>query len=166
MATRNLGYGVLTVLLVSATLCGTLAAEDRLSGAWKFHSDSFVSPDTSWARTSERVGLRLFATGRYSVTIMDADRPLQANPYPDWRATDEEMLANYERILANSGSYVIRDSSVAFHVEVAKWPNLVGQTLGLVYVVQGDTLRLWHHNPPWQPDATYSETWVRAGEPR
>jgi hypothetical protein len=86
-------------------------------------------------------GQFLFTDSRYAAVWVTQTEPraLAANP---WAATREEMIANYQSLAANSGTYDVSESRLTIRPIVAKNPNFPGGQLTYEFRIEGDMLFL------------------------
>jgi hypothetical protein len=76
------------------------------------------------------------------------------------RPTDAEKVAAFNSFIANSGTYVVSDSTIEMRMVVAKTPNVMGQTQTYLYRLSGDSLSLTGR-PVAAPDVEVQATLVR-----
>jgi len=106
----------------------------------KLGSDGWVAEDL-------QPSLLIFAGGYYSnmhVPVGDdgKSKPRKRLPDRDSR-TDAQTVEAWRTITANSGSYKVSGSEIAFTVLVAKSPNFMdGGSFKASFKVEGDTLTL------------------------
>jgi hypothetical protein len=86
-------------------------------------------------------GLVIFTEGYYSaVYSLGAEpRPLSAAGF---NPTSEEMAAQYDTIIVNTGTYEASGSTITLRPMVAKSPEFIGGHSTMDYQINGDTLTL------------------------
>ncbi len=86
-------------------------------------------------------GLFIFTDRYYSaVYSLGADpRPLSAAAFSP---TPDEMVAQYETIIVNAGTYQANGANISFRPMVAKSPEFIGGHSTMDYQINGDTLTL------------------------
>jgi len=86
-------------------------------------------------------GLFIFTEGHYSaVYSLGADpRPLSAAAFDP---TSDEMVAQYQTIIVNTGTYEANGSTITFRPIVAKSPEFIGGHSTMDYQINGDVLTL------------------------
>jgi hypothetical protein len=113
-------------------------------GTWRL--DSFVVRDDegniSYPMGPDAEGLLTYTDdGRMTVQWGEANRPRLA--VADWwSATDTEISAAARGFLAYSGTYEIRDGTVAHRIELSLMPNWVGEVFLRTVAFDGDTVTL------------------------
>jgi hypothetical protein len=158
LSVRRLLLGLATSLLLLA--CQPAGpARGGLEGAWKVVQLSVTTPDTSRTITDPQPSLYLFTSGHYSfMHVPDAAPRAQFRDMT--RPTDPEKVAAFNSFIANSGTYVLSDSTIETHLIVAKTPNIMGQTQTYLYRLSGDSLSLTGRPLP-APDVEVRATLVR-----
>ncbi len=135
---------VLAALLVTAACQQTPSAEpatptNDLVGAWSLTA---VNPgDGSPIIEPSQPGLYIFADGYYSAVYAPGTEP-RLKSEVSFQPTPEEMVAQYETIIVNTGTYEISGSTVTFRPIIAKSPGFVGGHQMSTFRVDGDTLVL------------------------
>ncbi len=137
----------LMVLAVTAS-CGqvpdpepaaTPAPVNPLQGVW---SVTAIDPgDGSAAIDPSQPGLYIFAEGHYSAVFAPGGEP-RVNSATAFVPTSEEMLAQYQSIIVNTGTYEISGSTVTFRPIIAKSPEFVGGQETSEFQTSGDLLTL------------------------
>ena len=120
------------------TQAETQSESGPLEGVW-----SVVAVEQAGAEPIDpaQPGLYIFAGDHYSAVY---------TPGPDARVksvtsflpTPEEMVAQYESIIVNSGRYEVDGTSLTMRPMIAKSPGFVGGYLRGTFSVTGDTLTL------------------------
>ena len=132
----------LTLGVVAITACGDQAAQEEaaanpLLGAWSMTAitayGTMIEPSQS--------GLFIFTEDHYSaVYSLGADpRPLSATAFAP---TSDEMVAQYQTIIGNTGTYDVSGSTITYRPMVAKSPEFVGGHSTMDYAIDGNTLTL------------------------
>ena len=118
-------------------------AQETIQGAWKIMETSVTSADTSYTNVQTQPSLLIFTEKHYSLMRVRGNEPRQLYANPEERA-DTEIVAAYNSITANSGTYEISGSAHKRKVMVAKNPNFMAEasTLTFTYKIDGDTLWL------------------------
>src|SRR5207302_8384167 len=94
----------------------------RLQGAWLAIFSSYESPDTSWQTNHPPSNLYLFTNTHYSIMAECGTEP--PRPFRDGRnPTVQEELAAVRGLVANSGTYVVTDSTLTVRPTVSRNPN-------------------------------------------
>jgi len=130
---------------LSGAFC-TAQAQDNsaLHGGWIV--TSWTSADGEVNSEPQR-GLFLFtASGQYSIMFVNGDEPraeLSGEP------TNEEVVAAYGSITANSGRYAVEGNQLTYEAYMAKYPNYMagfmtdeGNGVELQFGVEDGTLTL------------------------
>ena len=130
---------ILAVLALGLPGVGVAQEGTPLEGAWLV---------TSWVVNGETIeaqpGLFLFTRTHYSTMFVPGAEPRAQ--YAGESMTDEDMLAAYPTIVANSGRYEVNGDEFTTRAYVAKNPNYMGSfpenasTFG--FRIEGDTLTL------------------------
>ncbi len=150
---RSLTASSAAFLVVVA--CAPAAVEEPettgpLEGVWSVVA---VDPmDGSSPVDPSQPGLYLFAGSHYSAVYTpgpDARVKSEASFLP----TEDEMIAQYQSIIVNSGTYDVDGSSLTLRPMIAKSPGFVGGRLTGTFSVSGDTLVL-HHEHLFDLDGT------------
>jgi len=119
---------ILIATLVTMGLPGAASAQEEqesanpLQGVW---SVTAMTPDDGAMIEPSQPGLFIFTDGYYSaVYSLGADpRPLSAAAFDP---TSEEMIAQHETIIVNTGTYETDGSTITFRPVVAKSPEFIG----------------------------------------
>lgn len=151
IAGKPLSFGVVSLLFVVATLCGsTLSGQDhdgsagiaeRFIGAWRLVSLDVVDADGK-AHRGDSTGMFVFTReGRLAVQVMDRT-PLAA-PHA---GPEQYAQGGYE---ATFGRFEVdeRTHTFTYYVEGSLVRTLVGKTLPRVYEFQGNQLIVTSANP-------------------
>ena len=129
----------LTFAALATTACGEQAAPTNpLHGVW---SMTAITDDDGAMIEPSQPGLFIFTEGYYSaVYSLGADlRMLSATAFVP---TTDEMLAQYQTIIVNTGTYDVTGSTITYRPRVAKSPEFVGGHSTMDYVIEGDVLTL------------------------
>ncbi len=134
----------LTLGVVAITACGDQAAQEEeaaanpLLGAW---SMTAITADDGTMIEPSQSGLFIFTEDHYSaVYSLGADpRPLSATVFTP---TSDEMIAQYQTIIVNTGTYDVSGSTITYRPMVAKSPEFVGGHSTMDYAIDGNTLTL------------------------
>jgi len=110
-----------------------------LQGVWSLTA---VDPgDGSAVIDPSQPGLYIFAEGHYSGVYAPGAEARVPSPTP-FQPTPEEMVAQYESIIVNIGTYEISGSMVTFRPLLAKSPGFVGGQATAEFQITGDALTL------------------------
>jgi hypothetical protein len=150
-------------LLLSMS-AGPLTAQRQppsFDGAWRHAGTQIVAPDSSYERPQLQ-GMGVLSGRRFSQTwVIPRQSGVQQASQP---TTADEKAARYDVLIANAGTFDVRDSAITFHYEQAKNPRVVGTKAIRRYRLRGDTLWLMGESP-WQKDSTkvvrFTDTFVR-----
>ena len=134
----------LTLGVVAITACGDQAAQEEeaaanpLLGAW---SMTAITADDGTMIEPSQSGLFIFTEDHYSaVYSLGADpRLLSATAFAP---TSDEMVAQYQTIIVNTGTYDVSGSTITYRPMVAKSPEFVGGHSTMDYAIDGNTLTL------------------------
>jgi hypothetical protein len=138
----------LPTVLVALAGCAEQPTSDAasrsgpLQGVW-----SVVSVDASDASVIDpsQPGLYIFAASHYSAVYTPGPNP-RVKSVTSFLPTPDEMVAQYQTIIVNSGSYEVDGSSFTLRPMIAKSPGFVGGYLTGTYSLSGDTLVLRHEH--------------------
>ncbi|GMR11988.1 MAG: hypothetical protein BMS9Abin29_0174 [Gemmatimonadota bacterium] len=115
-----------------------------IEGAWVVQSYESADGETLDAQP----GLYIFTRTHYSTMFVPGSEPRAG--YEDGNMTDEDRLAAYGTIIANSGRYEVDGNEVTTRAYVAKDPNYMGafpdNTSTYTFRVEDDTLYLTFAN--------------------
>ena len=138
---------VALVALTMTTACGQAPAPppepaaptSPLQGVWSLTA---VDPgDGSAVIDPSQAGLYIFGEGYYSaVYAPGAEARVPAGIA--FQPTPEEMVAQHESIIVNTGTYEISGATVTFRPIIAKSPGFVGGQATSEFQIDGDTLKL------------------------
>jgi len=110
-----------------------------LVGVWSLTA---VDPgDGSPVIQPSQPGLYIFAQDYYSAVYAPGSE-LRVKSATSFQPTEEEMIAQYETIIVNTGRYEISGSTVTFRPVIAKSPGFVGGYQVSTFRIAGDTLVL------------------------
>ena len=142
---RPLSLCVALLCLIVALACGQAPAPahdepaNPLQGVW---SQAAVDPgDGSPAIDPSQPGLYIFAEGYYSAVFATGTEPRVLAEIA-FQPTPEEMVAQHESIIVNTGTYEISGSVLTTRPIIAKSPGFVGGESTAEFQVDGDTLTL------------------------
>ena len=142
---RPFAASVVLLALIATVSCSpappadSAASANPLQGVWSL----VVSDpgDGSPAIDPSQPGLYIFAEGYYSgVYAPGAD--LRVPSATTFVPTAEEMVAQYESIIVNTGTYEISGATVTFRPIIAKSPGFVGGQATSEFSIDGDMLTL------------------------
>lgn len=110
-----------------------------LAGVWSLIA---VDPgDGSPVIQPSQPGLYVFAQDYYSAVYAPVAEP-RVKSATSFQPTEEEMIAQYQTIIVNTGTYEISGSTVTFRPVIAKSPGFVGGYQVSTFRIAGDTLVL------------------------
>ena len=110
-----------------------------LQGVW---SQTAVDPgDGSPVIDPSQPGLYIFVEGYYSAVFATGTEPRVLAEIA-FQPTPEEMVAQHESIIVNTGTYEISGSTVTFRPIIAKSPGFAGGQSTSGFEIEGDTLTL------------------------
>ncbi len=145
---RPLPVCVVFLALIVALACGQapppaptapVAPANPLQGVW---SQTATDPgDGSPVIDPSQPGLYIFAQGYYSAVYAISTEPRVLAEIA-FQPTPEEMVAQHESIIVNTGTYEISGSTVTFRPIIAKSPGFVGGQSTSEFQTDGDTLTL------------------------
>ncbi|HSM18498.1 MAG TPA: hypothetical protein VK845_16040 [Gemmatimonadales bacterium] len=125
-------------------------ARGPLEGVWSVVA---VDPmDGSAPIDPSQPGLYLFAGSHYSAVYAPGPEA-RVKSETSFLPNDDEMIAQYQSIIVNSGTYSVDGSSLTLRPMIAKSPGFVGGRLTGTFSVSGDTLVL-HHEHLFDLDGT------------
>ena len=136
---------VVLVVLMNVASCNQAQDEaeptmptNPLLGVWSMAA--MTSGDGETIDTSQP-GLFIFTDAHYSaVYSLGADpRPLSVAAFDP---TSDEMVAQYQTIIVNTGTYEANGSTITFRPMVAKSPEFIGGHSTMDYQINGDVLTL------------------------
>lgn len=110
-----------------------------LQGVWSVVRIASAGPIIDPAQP----GLYIFAEGHYSAVYAPGAEP-RTKSAVSFMPTSDEMVAQYQSIIVNSGTYEIEGSSFTLRPMIAKSPGFVGGYLAGTFSLSGDTLVLRH----------------------
>lgn len=110
-----------------------------LEGVWSVVA---VDPmDGSGVIDPAQPGLYIFSGSHYSSVYNPTAEP-RVKSVTSFTPTPDEMVAQYETIIVNSGSYELAGESFTLRPMIAKSPGFVGGYLTGTFSLSGDTLVL------------------------
>jgi len=142
-----LTVGLALFVVGVATSCGqapetepaTPTSTNPLQGVW---SVTAIDPgDGSAVIDPSQPGLYIFARGYYSA-VFAREAKARVPAATAFSPTPEEMVAQYESIIVNTGTYEISGSTVTFRPIIAKSPGFVGGQSTSEFETSGDVLTL------------------------
>ena len=168
---RPLSLCVALLCLIIALACGQAPAPtpapaepaNPLQGVW---SQAAVDPgDGSPAIDPSQPGLYIFAEGYYSAVFATGTEPRVLAEIA-FQPTPEEMVAQHQSIIVNTGTYEISGSVLTTRPIIAKSPGFVGGESTAEFQVDGDTLTLTNRtivaaDGASPPNVGGSSTWRR-----
>jgi len=113
-----------------------------LQGVW---SVVRVDPSGPSVIDPAQPGLYIFTAAHYSAVYTPGPDP-RVKAVTSFMPTPDEMVAQYQTIIVNSGSYEIEGSSFTLRPMIAKSPGFVGGYLNGTFSISGDTLVLRHEH--------------------
>src|SRR5262245_44395990 len=120
--------------------------KDDIVGVYRTLGEDVVSPDGAVTSDSARTAQIMYSTDGYmSVVSMPNGRKLAARTSggPDLNAaTPEERAEAAKGMVCYAGRYELKDGVLHHHVEMARNPNAVGQTILRRVDLQGADLTL------------------------
>jgi len=139
--------------LVLSISAASLPAQQRLlpiEGAWRHLRSEIVTPESTYQRPALQ-GMIILSGRHYSqIFVIPSPSGVQQASQP---TTAEEKAARYDALMANAGTFEVRDTVITYRVEHAKNPRIVGTTRVASYRLKGDTL--WSvFLAPWAKDST------------
>ena len=115
------------------------APANPLQGVWSLTTSD--PGDGSTAIDPSQPGLYIFAEGYYSAVYAPGAAPRMPSEIT-FQPTPEEMVAQHESIIVNTGTYEISGSIVTFRPIIAKSPGFVGGQATSEFRIDGDALTL------------------------
>ena len=132
---------VFTVACQQTGSSGAASPANELAGVWSLAA---VDPGGgSPLIQPSQPGLYIFADRYYSAVFAPGADP-RIKSAISFQPTTEEMVAQYETIIVNAGTYEITGSTVTFRPVIAKSPGFLGGYQVSTFRVEGDTLVLTH----------------------
>lgn len=119
------------------------AAAGPLEGVWTVVA---VDPtDGSGIIDPAQPGLYILTGSHYSAVYAPGPDP-RVKSMTSFTPTTDEMVAQYETIIVNSGTYEVDGSALTMRPMIAKSPGFVGGYLSSTFSLSGDTLVLRHEH--------------------
>ena len=115
------------------------APANPLQGVWSLTASD--PGDGSPVIDPSQPGLYIFVEGYYSAVYAPDAAPRVAAEIT-FQPTPEEMVAQHESIIVNTGTYEISGSTVTFRPIIAKSPGFVGGQATSEFRIDGDALTL------------------------
>src|SRR5438874_8081142 len=133
---EGLLLAVLTVSLASAQS----GAKKPIEGVWKVTEIAVTGPNAS-NNANAQPSLFIFAQQHYSLMYVPGNKPRTL--YKAEAPTNEEKIAAFDSLIANTGTYEISGSTLMIHPIVARNPNfMAGGSDKYQYRIEGTTLTL------------------------
>ena len=108
-------------------------------GSWKMSEIYWVTPDTTYSIPSAQPGRLLVSPSRYTIMYNPTDEP--RTPFSNLsEPSSAEMVAAFQSIVFNSGSYELSDSTLVTTSDVARVPGFEGGKQFFKYIVTDDRL--------------------------
>lgn len=120
---------------------GSKRAYNPLVGAWEMETVNWITADTTYSIPDAQPGLFLFIKKNYSIqwTPIETLRvPFKNLSKP----TNEEIIAGFQSVVFNAGSYVFTDSTLTSIAFIAKVPGFEGGKQFYRYKIEKDRLYL------------------------
>jgi len=120
---------LLLTILLAATLPACVGTMDCLAPPAKVAAQSSPGIKGTWEFTGDHAGrqrgLLIFTETHYSMMFVRGTSPRAT--YPESRTiTDEEAIAAYRSITANSGTYTLKGDQLTVKAYMANDPNYMG----------------------------------------
>ena len=115
------------------------APANPLQGVWSLTASD--PGDGSPVIDPSQPGLYIFVEGYYSA-VYAPDAAPRVPAEITFQPTPEEMVAQHESIIVNTGTYEISGSTVTFRPIIAKSPGFVGGQATSEFRIDGDALTL------------------------
>jgi len=115
------------------------SSPNELSGAW-----SLVAVDPGGGApviAPSQPGLYIFTDTHYSGVFAPGPEP-RVGSAVSFQPTEEEIIAQYQTIIVNTGTYEVDGSTITFRPMLAKSPEFVGGHQTSTFRIQSDTLVL------------------------
>lgn len=112
------------------------ATRGPLEGVWSVVA---VDPIDAPVVDPAHPGLLTFAESHYS-SVYTPGPEARVKAAVSFQPTDEEMLAQYQSIIVNSGTYEVDGDALTLRPMIARSPGFVGGYLSATFSVSGDTL--------------------------
>jgi hypothetical protein len=141
MRVEGLFSAGLSLLLLAACQREGRVRGNPLEGAWLVVDVRFGSGGAETDATKAQPGQFIFTPTRYSAVwvTQSEPRPLSASRF---QPTQDEMVAHYRSVAANSGAYEVSGARLTIRPIVAKLPDFVRGHLTYEFRITGDTLFL------------------------
>lgn len=132
----RIAFVVLCVLVLVVSV--SLAADDKLDGAYEFKSVTFQGG----SQTSAEAKGMLLVQGKYWANLrMQLSRKSWAQGDPEEERT-KKMVAAFQGLTANCGTFEIQGNIVTMRSDVAANPNAIGSSSKWEYKLEGKKLTL------------------------
>ena len=113
--------------------------ENPLLGSWKVDQINWILADTTYVLDHVEFGRLLVSPSTYSIMYSPSDEP--RTPFKSLsEPTSEEMVAAFQSMVFNSGTYELTDDLFTTTADLARVPGFEGGTQYYEYVVDGDEL--------------------------
>ena len=142
---RSLLASVVLLGLIATAACSQApqgepaAPANPLQGVWSLTASG--GGDGSPVIDPSQPGLYIFAEGYYSA-VFAPGAEMRVPSEIAFQPTPEEMVAQHESIIVNTGTYEISGSTVTFRPIIAKSPAFVGGQATSEFRLDGGTLTL------------------------
>ncbi len=142
---RSFPASVVLLGLIATVSCSQAPPPDPaaqanpLQGVWSLTASD--PGDGSPVIDPSQPGLYIFVEGYYSAVYAPDAAPRVAAEIT-FQPTPEEMVAQHESIIVNTGTYEISGSTVTFRPILAKSPGFVGGQATSEFRIDGDALTL------------------------
>ena len=117
-------------------------AAGPLQGVWSVVT---VEPSDGPAADPAQPGLYIFGEEYYSAVYAPGAEP-RTKSAVSFTPTPDEMIAQYQSIIVNSGTYELQGAAFTLRPIIAKSPGFVGGHLAGTFSLSGDTLVLRHEH--------------------
>ena len=131
----------LSLVLLAACGNNTPASRSPLDGAWQVVDVRFGSGGEDTGVMSAQPGQFIFTPTRYAAVWVTQTEP-RALSVSHFQPTRDEMVAHYQSVAANSGTYEVSGSRITIRPIVAKLPDFAGGQLTYEFRIDGDMLFL------------------------
>lgn len=149
MKPSNSNLSLLFLSMILSTFACTPQTESLKSeveknpiiGAWEMQSVEWITSDTTYTIKKAQPGLFTFTDNSY--TIMWTPIEEKRTPFVNLsEPTKEEMIAGFQSVIFNGGSYVSTDSTVTTTAKIAKVPGFEGGKQFYDFNIENNILQL------------------------